>query len=229
MIGAFLLAVAAQITVRPEPVEARVQGARASTSSARRDEDITPLDAERDFAADAQRLGQWSAFRKWAAPAAIFLPPENVHAALKDAPDPAKSVEWWPTAGFLSCDGTLGANTGGAVWPDGRTNFFSTLWAKQAAGGWRWTLDHGGDLAAPRPRPAADPAIRRASCDNKPRGLIQVKRKGTQQGSGTSKDKTLGWSWTVEPDGTRVFYVHLWTGTTYEPVIADRVAAPKPK
>jgi hypothetical protein len=189
----------------------------------------TPLEAEHAFIADAQAIGQWTAFRKWAAPDAIFLPPQPVAAALKDAKDPPKAVEWWPIASFLSCDGKVGANTGGALWPGGRHSYFSTIWARQPDGQWRYKLDQGDDLAEPRPRPAADPAIRRASCENKPRGLIQPRVKGAQQGSGTSPDKTLGWSWTVEADGARRFFVHLWTGTTYETVIADRVAArPKP-
>lgn len=191
---------------------------------------MTPVDAERAFAADAQTIGQWTAFRKWAAPDAIFLPPAPISAVLKDAKDPPKSVEWWPTASFLSCDGKVGANTGGALWPGNRNSYFSTIWVKQADGGWRYKLDHGDDLADARPKPAdGGPVIRRASCENKPRGLIQPRIKGTRQGSGTSPDKTLGWSWTVEADGAIRFFVHLWTGTTYETVIADRRAAkPKP-
>ncbi len=190
-----------------------------------------PLEAERAFVADAKAIGQWTAFRKWAASDAIFLPPEGtVHDALKDAKDPPVAVDWWPTASFLSCDGKVGANTGGALWPGGRHSYFSTIWARQPGGEWRYKLDHGEDLTEPRVRPGGDgPAIRRASCDNKPRGLIQPRVKGTRQGSGTSPDKTLGWSWTVEGDGAVRFFVHLWTGTTYEPVISDRrPAKPKP-
>lgn len=191
----------------------------------------TPVEAEYAFIADAKAIGQWTAFRKWATPDATFLPPDGtIHDALKDAKDPPVAVDWWPTASYLSCDGKVGANTGGALWPGGRNSYFSTIWKKQADGGWRYVLDNGDDLAVARPRPeAGGPAIRRASCENKPRGLIQARIKGTRQGSGTSPDKTLGWSWTVQPDGAIAYNVHLWNGTGYDLVIADRIAAkPKP-
>ncbi len=180
----------------------------------------TAVEAERAFAADAQAIGQWTAFRKWAAPDAIFLPPHPVSTALKDAPDPAVSVDWWPTASFVSCDGATAANTGGALWPGGRSSYFSTIWRRQPDGGWRWMLDHGNDLATPRAR-VSSPVIRRASCQGTPTHNEEADAQG-----GASRDGTLRWHWTVEPDGGHTFAVQLWTGATYETVIDDRVPAP---
>ena len=106
----------------------------------------TPVEAERAFAADAQTLGQWTAFRKWATDdATMFVPqPVKAQAFLKDRQDPAKAIDWWPTASFMSCDGSLAVNTGGWKRPDGTVGYFSTVWQRQADGGWKWIVD-GGD------------------------------------------------------------------------------------
>ena len=42
----------------------------------------TALDAERAFAADAQRIGQWSAFRKYADRDAVMFMPQAVWAII---------------------------------------------------------------------------------------------------------------------------------------------------
>ena len=183
----------------------------------------TALEAERAFAADAQRLGQWTAFRKWAAPDAIFLPPQPVSVALKDTPDPPMSVDWWPTASFVSCDGATAANTGGALWPGDRPSYFSTIWRRDADGAWRWRLDHGADLTKLRPR-VAKPIVRRASCKGRPTHNNEPGDSG-----GASDDATLRWQWQVAPDGGHRLTVQLWTGVAYQTVIDDQVPAPRPK
>ena len=181
----------------------------------------TAVEAERAFAADAQKLGQWTAFRKWAAKDAIFLPPQPVATALKDVPDPTVSVDWWPTASFVSCDGATAANTGGALWPGNRPSYFSTVWQRQPDGAWRWLLDQGADLKEPRAR-VSNPVVRRASCKGAPANNEEVRDSG-----GASADATLRWHWQVAPDGGHRFTVQLWTGAVYETVIDDRVPAPK--
>lgn len=183
----------------------------------------TAVEAERAFAADAQTLGQWTAFRKWAAEGAIFLPPQPVSVALKDAPDPPVSVDWWPTASFVSCDGATAANTGGALWPGNRSSYFSTVWRRQPDGAWRWLLDHGADLATPRAR-VPRPVVRRASCKGTPPHDEEAEGSG-----GASADATLRLHWQVAADGGHRFTVQLWTGAAYQTVIDDRVPAPKPR
>ena len=68
----------------------------------------TAIDAERAFAADAQKLGQWSAFRKYATDDALmFVPqPTNAQSFLKDRKDPPVAVFWWPGRSYVSCDGS---------------------------------------------------------------------------------------------------------------------------
>ena len=44
----------------------------------------------------------------------MFVPqPVNAHEFLKDRKDPPKAIDWWPTASYISCDGSLAVNTGG--------------------------------------------------------------------------------------------------------------------
>ena len=58
----------------------------------------TAVDAERAFAAHAQKVGQWTAFRDYAEPTAVMFDPQAVgaHDFLKGRKDPPRSVEWWP-------------------------------------------------------------------------------------------------------------------------------------
>lgn len=189
----------------------------------------TPIDAERAFAADAQAIGQWSAFRKWSTDDAIMFTPRAVkaHAFLKDRKNPPRAIRWWPTASYISCDGSLAANTGGWKRPDGRVGYFTTIWRRQPGGGWKWILDHGDALAKPRTA-VARPGVRRAACGSRPNQApptIGVVRDGPVRGE--SADGTLGFTWKVEATGARWLTISLWRGGGYDFVIDDKVAAPK--
>ena len=72
------------------------------------------IDAEYDFARDAQRIGQWTAFRKWADRDAVMFDPQAVWARdyLKDKKDPPKAIRWWPSRSILSCDGRTAVKVG---------------------------------------------------------------------------------------------------------------------
>ncbi len=231
MLALLILATASLTSVRAELVEAPLV-ARAesgpSTGSGRTEEGKgSALDAERAFAADAQTLGQWTAFRKWASSdATMFVPqPINAQSWLKDRKDPAKAIDWWPTASYVSCDGSLAVNTGGWKRPDGAVGYFSTVWQRQPDGGWKWIVDGGDTLATPR---AQFPMVREriASCDKKPQNpRIELSSPRTS-GQGHAPDGTLSWYWTVKPNGERRFLALIWTGTTFESVVADDIAAP---
>ena len=190
----------------------------------------TPIEAERDFAADAQALGQWTAFRKWAADdATMFVPrPVKVQVFLKDRSDPSKAIEWWPTESVISCDGSLAVNTGGWKRPDGSVGYFTTVWRRQADGGWKWIVDGGDTLQAPRER-TVTPMVRTATCRKRGRMLeMSVEGGGDIIGQGRSDDATLFWDWIVGPNGERSFSAWMWDGHELRSVIADRIAAPPP-
>lgn len=185
------------------------------------------VDAERAFASAAQARGQWTAFRDYAAPNAAMYVPQRVHAQewLRDRKDPPRSVEWWPTASYVSCDGKLAVNTGGAKWPDGSSGYFTTLWMRQPDGSWKWALDYGAPLEVPRP-PVGQPAIRKAECAKLPRRFPRMASPdGKPDASAFDLDDTLTVMPMQLPDGSRRFQVFLWNGTDHVPVIDDVIAA----
>lgn len=188
----------------------------------------TPLDAERAFAADAQKLGQWTAFAKWSADDAQMFVPQlvNAHAFLKGREDPPVAVFWWPTTSFVSCDGTTAINTGPWVRDGGRSvGYFTTVWQRQTDGSWKWVYD-GGDGLKQIAAEGKEAAVRTASCAGKA-APDSGGPPDSAHGKKSSADGTLAYRWTVDADGSRAFKAFLFNGTDYELVLDQKVAAPK--
>lgn len=199
---------------------------------------MTAVEAERAFAADAQRLGQWTAFRRWADPTAVMYTPQAVwaHEYLKDRKDPPRSVKWWPALSILSCDGRTAVNTGPwrneAMKTDGT---FTTLWMRQPSGDWRWTIDGGAEVKKPLSRPA-QPVVRRASCKKSAELAAAVAKIQANPANRTappgdygfsrSADGTLLYHWLVRKDGARLTRVSLWNGRGFDRVLFQEVPAP---
>ncbi len=191
---------------------------------------MSAIDAERAFAADAQKSGQWSAFRKWAAPDALMFTPQPTRAQdfLRGRKNPAVSVFWWPGRSYVSCDGTVAINTGPWVRDFGKTvGYFTTVWMRQRDGGWKWVYDAGDEEKFMRGE-GGDVAPVVAAC-SKPKmpSVAAAPPAGFKVGSGHSLDGSLEWAWAVGPDGSRTFLVNLWDGTKRQVVIEDKVAAAK--
>jgi hypothetical protein len=186
------------------------------------------IDAEREFAAEAQKSGQWTAFRKWSTEDSVMFDPQpkKTHDMLKGVADPPVPVFWWPGHSYVSCDGAYAVNTGPWVRQFGKlVGYFTTVWQRQPDGAWKWTLDHGDVLERPRSE-GGDIKPRQASCGGKPTGaqlLGTVAAAGYRNGGGRSADGTLVWSWTVDPNGARHFLAQLWTGNKFETVVDDQV------
>ena len=182
--------------------------------------------AERDFAARAQTEGLWTAFRATAAPEArLFVPePVRAHDWLKDRKDPLLGYMWWPAEIYLSCDGSVAASTGPSVIGAGR-GYFTTVWARETDGGWKWLVDHGAPLEAPRA--AGERArVRKARCPAGPPakpGFVALTMEDREEGK--SIDGSLRWTWQVFPDKSRRIAVELWNGARFEEVIRDEVPA----
>ena len=199
----------------------------------------TAVDAELAFARDAQRLGQWTAFKKWADRDAVMFNPQAVWVRdlLKNAKNPPKSVRWWPAHTFLSCDGRTAVNTGPWIQPNNSHGYFTTVWQRDK-GVWRWTYDGGDALTGPLPA-IPKPQVHRASCRPAAPGapvmapppLTNREARTTPEdnGRGQSADKTLGWDWKVEKDGSRKFRVYQWKGGMYAQVLYNDVPAPPPR
>jgi len=190
---------------------------------------LTAIDAERAFAADAQKSGQWTAFKAWSAPDALMFAPQpvNAHAFLKDRKDPPVAVFWWPGKSFVSCDGGFAVNSGPWVRDGGKAvGYFTTVWRREGDS-WRWIYDGGDGLDAARGEGGdIKPVI--ADCHAKP-GAAAPKltvTPGAKSAAGSSKDGTLHWSWSVTADGARRFTATLWDGSAHKIVVDDRVAAP---
>lgn len=196
----------------------------------------TAIDAELAFARDAQRLGQWTAFRKWADRDAVVFTPQAAwaHQALP-AKDPPKAIKWRPAHSFVSCDGRTAVNTGPWWKVDGTPGgYFTTVWQRSGPT-WRWVYDGGGPSSGAAPA-AFKAQAHRASCRGKhlgapvipppPLTTKQARKTPEDQGRGESADKTLGWDWKVEKNGARKFRVFMWNGQRYAQVLYNDVPAP---
>lgn len=196
------------------------------------------IDAERAFARDAQQIGQWTAFRKYADKDAVMFTPQAVWVQpfLKDRKDPPKVLRWWPTQSFVSCDRRTAVNTGPWVNADGTAHgYFTTVWQREK-GTWHWVYDGGDRQEGPVPAVTAKARQYVATCRGKARGapiappppLTTKEARTTPEdtGRGESADKTLGWDWKVQKDGARQFRVFQWKGSHYARVLYNDVPAP---
>ena len=125
---------------------------------------MTAVDAERAFARDAKRIGQWTAFRKYADETAVMFNPQAVwaHEFLAPLKDPPKALSWGPSESWVSCDGRAAINRGPWTSPAGSKGYFTTVWFREDKG-WQWTYDGSDTLAPPIALPRK-PRIDRASC-----------------------------------------------------------------
>lgn len=197
----------------------------------------TAIDAEAAFARDAKKIGQWSAFRKWADRDAVMFTPKAVWAStfLKTLKNPPKAITWRPAQSYASCDGRTAVNIGPWFTQDQRlAGFFTTVWQRTPAG-WRWVYD--GGIPTVSPSKVLKPRSVKASCGTPPGAppiqpppKLNVKQALTtpqDNGRGKSADGTLGWDWKVSAQGERTFHVYLWSGKRFAQVIHTVTPAPK--
>ena len=197
----------------------------------------TAVDAERQFAKDAQKIGQWTAFRKWAEHDAVVFTPQAAWARdVLPKNDPPKAISWRPAHSYVSCDGRIAVNTG--PWWDqaGKPGgYFTTVW-QQAKHDWHWVYDGGGPQEGPLPT-ASTAQVHRATCGGRPKGPPiapppaltpkQARTTPEDNGRGQSADRTLGWDWKVDKAGIRTLRVFQWKGSRYVEVLHNRVPPPK--
>ncbi|HZU50744.1 MAG TPA: hypothetical protein VE968_02590, partial [Sphingomicrobium sp.] len=175
-------------------------------------------------------LGQWTAFRKWAADDAVMFTPKPVWAKtfLKALKDPPRSISWRAEQTFSSCDGRTAVNIGPWFNQDHQlAGYFTTVWQRTTAAGWRWVYDGGVPIRKNSHQNVEK--SQRASC-NVPDQRLPMRisaaldrtasmTSAQNSGRGYSADKTLGWEWKVGLGGERTLRVYLWTGNRYDEVI----------
>ena len=189
--------------------------------------------AEIAFSRLAQEKGQWTSFRQTAAKDAVMFVPQPVLAQewLKGKADPAQSVKWQPHKAFMSCDGKTGVTTGSWQGPGDTVGYFTTVWqwaekGKKGDGEWKWVVDHGDPLTAPREvKEMIETKV--ASCKGSAPASLIAPPENAKMKMGLSRDQSLSYTWIVQPDGARTIEVKLWNGETTETVIFDKVAAAK--
>ncbi|MCH8616975.1 hypothetical protein LZ016_12815 [Sphingomonas sp. SM33] len=200
---------------------------------------MTAVDAERAFAADAKRLGQWTAFRKYADETAVMFTPQAVWAQefLAAKKDPPKAISWGPSDSWVSCDGRTAINRGWWTSASGKSHgYFTTVWMREGKS-WKWSYDGGDALAAPMAA-QKKPRVQRAICSGfdkipkeyreevKPTAKIAGKPPA-DAGQGRSADGTLIYEWRVAASGERRFEAKLWNGRDYRTILDQHIAAPK--
>jgi hypothetical protein len=200
---------------------------------------LTAVDAERAFARDARRIGQWSAFRKYADETAVMFTPQAIwaHEFLATQKDPPKSISWGPSHSWTSCDGRTAINRGPWANAAGKwSGHFTTVWVRGQAG-WQWTYDGGDTLVEPKPLPKRV-EVRRASCAGREKIPAQYREEvqpiariagkpPADAGQGRSADATLIYEWRVAATGERRFEAKMWDGRDYRTVLDQHIAAPK--
>jgi hypothetical protein len=182
------------------------------------------------FARAAREKGTWPAFRQYATKDAQWPGPqfENVHAALRDAPDPAKAIVWEPDQVWSSCDGSFALSTGPATLADGKRTRFTTVWQRQDNGEYRWVLDQGFDLEAGYAAPEMISA-RVSDCPTGRSNRVQripKARRATVWATGQSDDGTLTWNTELRADCSRTLVVRANAGEVPREVFRRVSAAP---
>jgi hypothetical protein len=196
----------------------------------------TIVAAEIAFARDAQELGQWTAFAKYAAPGAMLHGrngPFPIAPWLASQTNPPQAVTWKARTVVMSCDGAVAVSQGRLREPDGTVGNFVTVWERQSDGQYRFVFDVGGaDVPQPPPPPKVEAqpgdivvteidAVQGlvASCPRPgapvpPPPAVSLGEDGKTEAH-LSRDTTLRWRWEHRADGTRYilaeyFYQGRW-------------------
>lgn len=184
----------------------------------------TIVAAEIAFARDAQELGQWTAFAKYAAPGALLHGPGGpfpIAPWLATRKDPPQAVTWKARTVVMSCDGAVAVSQGRLRGPDGTVGNFVTVWERQPDGAYRYVFDVGGPDVPQPPPPAkveAQPGDIVVTEIDATQGLVATcPRPGApvppppaiplgedgKTDARLSRDGTLRWRWEHRADGTR--------------------------
>lgn len=198
----------------------------------------TAIDAERAFNRDAQRMGQWTAFRAYAGRDAVMFTPQTVWAGdfLRNKKDPATALQWSPNESYVSCDGRIAVNTGTFTPASGnQSGNFTTVWQREKRR-WHWVYN-GGDLLKVPVAARKTPIVKKGSCRGHAPGAPLIATPSMKRGprgeapadfgKGQSSDRTLAWDWKVDAQGDRRFRVFLWNDGRYSVALDQSIVSYK--
>lgn len=168
--------------------------------------------AELGMATAIRQQRDWKAPLQFAAPDALIFRPgplaarQNLRGPIADNDIVARSTSHV----WSSCDGTLAVANGEWRRPDGTSGQFVTVWQRQSDGSYKWLLSENTPLP-----PAEDERdmihAEVADC----RTGLSVPVSGDDaapvpgNGSGLSRDRTLGYEWAMAPDNSRSLTVSM--------------------
>lgn len=187
---------------------------------------------ESGFARAAREGGQWSAFRAYAAPGAVWHGdngPVDAATWLRGRAEPAAPLRWAPRDVWMSCDATLAVSQGRFRDGAGLVGNYATVWQRQADGDYRWAYHtQARDTPQPPPRPELSPGedeivvlamelIKGTVADCTGRPADPGPDTNPQPlAKGTAPDGTLHWLAQQRGDGMRRFIVLINKGGDWE-------------
>jgi hypothetical protein len=187
----------------------------------------TALQVDRQLEKAVRTEGQWTAFRRFAAPGAVIFQRGGHDAAalLARWPDPKKPFTWAVHESITSCDGTTAVTIGPVRRPEGTAGMLLLVWRKQPDGRWKWVAWRGG--AGPTPDSGPVPRIITASCKGRPHSYMRPAPAGPSGGL-SSPDRTLIWHWETDRSGAVTYSIQVWNGTAHATVVGgDKVPVPR--
>ena len=192
--------------------------------------------------------GQWTAFRRFAAPDAVLHTPSGPVDAgewLRGRDDPQQSVRWNPRGVWVSCDARLAVSRGRLETPEGLVGTFVTVWQLQQDGSYRWAYDVGApDDPQPEPVPSdvapedlivveAIESIQGhvADCPTAdaplpPPPMLLAQPPGARVGVAMSPDGSLRWAWEHGAGGQRAVWVQMVSDGGWQRVMHQRIPGP---
>lgn len=187
----------------------------------------TVIEADRALAKAVKTEGQWTAFRRFAAPDAVIFQdgPHQAATLLADWRDPAVAMTWTVTKSITSCDGTTAYTLGSVRRPAGGTGSLVLVWRKRADGKWKWVAWKGAAWAVAF---VAKPRTEVASCAGSPPYTMSPRPDGPF-GHMWSPDRTFSWRWQADRASDVTYSIQVWNGTGYVTVLAgdDKERVPR--
>jgi hypothetical protein len=205
----------------------------------------TIVATEAAFARAAREDGQWTAFRKFAAPGAMLhgsggaIPAEPW---LLEQRDPKQPVQWAPRTVVMSCDGAIAVSLGRFQTPEGIVGNFVTVWERQANREYKWIYDVGGpDVPQPPPRKEFEDGDIVVTAIDSVQGLVATCPRAGEtvppppadspvgmraQDAKLSRDGTLRWRWEHRGEGEKFVAAEYYFNGQWVTAIEESLASP---